>query len=238
MTTQSLLRIAIFLLSMLCVQSHMYVFSVQWTESYCEHREQMKFNETCNRNNVKSHWTIHGLWPSRKSKRSDVPFKPFTEHQIQELQLNDAWPSVRSNQVNNDFWKYEWCKHGRQAIADATSGIKNQMEYFRVAVDMLHELNLDMNLSSCSIKPRTDIYKEEEFIKCFKRFRIATSEYMFSTASTPNTSKHILLEIQFCYNGANIKQERSLIVCENRNTTKDFSMALLYPQVQGRKGYQ
>lgn len=84
------------------------VLSVQWPAGLC--KAQNKLPDECNIP-TSDIWTIHGLWPKYRRHPSQ---QQFTYASISHLehQLNRFWPNVLDKDNNQNFWKYQWMKHG------------------------------------------------------------------------------------------------------------------------------
>lgn len=70
-----------------------------------------------------SHWTIHGLWPSRSKTQGEAETYPcFCSREKMRLdefapallaRMERYWPSLSVfNNTNAGFWEHEWDKHG------------------------------------------------------------------------------------------------------------------------------
>jgi len=85
------------------------------------------------------HWTLHGLWPSRKGSMAAAHTYPcsctreeFDAHAVQGFrdQMEIFWPTLFSSNSNEHFWSHEWGKHGTCAK------MANQSAYFRRTLDV------------------------------------------------------------------------------------------------------
>lgn len=94
-------------------------------------------------------FTIHGLWPDfddgtfpsfcNKTDQFDIDL-------VRDLlpQLETEWPSY-TVRGGDDFWAYEYAKHG--TCAKAT--FRNEHEYFAGVLGLNEEYNLLVRLSCC-----------------------------------------------------------------------------------------
>lgn len=83
-----------------------------------------------------SHWTIHGLWPSRVNGFNypcECTDEEFDASTIQALSstMKFLWPSLK-NTDNEAFWKHEYEKHGTCTVKI----LKSQLMYFSTTLNM------------------------------------------------------------------------------------------------------
>mmetsp|Transcript_64465 Transcript_64465/g.140349 ORF Transcript_64465/g.140349 Transcript_64465/m.140349 type:complete len:440 (+) Transcript_64465:2-1321(+) len=76
-------------------------------------------------------WTLHGLWPEGAQNCKGAE---FDLGQLSDLRarLEVHWPSCRGSQVSEQFWRWEWLKHGACFGTD-------QHRYFKLAMDLLEQ---------------------------------------------------------------------------------------------------
>lgn len=104
-----------------------------------------------------NYWTIHGLWPSRKTHsprhcEKPCPFDISTISEDTKERMKIHWPNFyRTATGNRDFWEEQYCKHG----TCCTDKFPSIQEYFSAALDLNEKsnLNLDKALNKAGIKP-------------------------------------------------------------------------------------
>jgi len=94
----------------------------------------------------KSHFTIHGLWPSRSGDDCatypcDCSDEPFNASLLQPIMasMKENWPSLKGSE-DASFWEHEFTKHG------TCSGLK-QLQYFNVTLNLRSTFNPGKGLS-------------------------------------------------------------------------------------------
>jgi len=102
-----------------------------------------------------SHWTIHGLWPSRIEDPVNYPCQcstePFDESKLETIMkdMNFYWPSLETSDYAN-FWAHEWEKHGTCCMPY----LKTQMQYFETTLGLRKSLDPGSLLDD--MKPSAD----------------------------------------------------------------------------------
>ena len=123
-----------------------YVYSLVWNPTYCR-----KLGKDCN-NILKQNRTnilmIHGLWPSYKNGiipqdcnlLEDIEIN--ISNQILLNNLKNYWIGI--GMENEEFWKYEYNKHGYCYIQRIKEDpIKNYYLYFQKTIDIYNKYNLN-----------------------------------------------------------------------------------------------
>ena len=105
-----------------------------------------------------THFTLHGLWPSRVgSDECSYPCtctnERFDEGAISSIMedMKEYWPSLEGS-GNEGFWSHEWGKHGTCAEVSSSSGSK-QLDYFSLALNWLKKTNVSVALEKAGIVP-------------------------------------------------------------------------------------
>ncbi|XP_055363477.1 ribonuclease T2 isoform X2 [Betta splendens] len=176
------------------------ILTHSWPSSFCsiEHCES----------NI-SHWTLHGLWPSKGAFCNSSWH--FNSSEIQDLlpDLKISWPDLE-NPFSTEFWKYEWHKHGTCA-AKAVS-LNSQHKYFSKALELYHKVDLNGILKKFNIIPSENYYTFAEIEKVIDTFYGFTSKIQCYHQSK-NAEFQTLGQIEICFN-----PDFNLMDCEKQET--------------------
>jgi ribonuclease T2 len=138
-----------------------------------------------------SHWTIHGLWPSRLIQAASYPCtctsEPFDKSQIASIEntMREFWPSLM-NSDSPSFWKHEWEKHG----TCSTPYVKTQLEYFKKTLD-LRAANDPGKILAKFVPSQVKPYPLLSIVASFKKKVILTCQ-------NRDTSNQNLESVVFC----------------------------------------
>ncbi|CAH9103088.1 unnamed protein product [Cuscuta epithymum] len=83
-----------------------------WSPGYCT------ITGNCDAAKIKDEFTIHGMWPFNETDQSPpipagaVPYDPALIVGDLRNALDEQWPNYESGKANEDFWAYEYNKHG------------------------------------------------------------------------------------------------------------------------------
>jgi ribonuclease T2 len=118
-----------------------------------------------------STWSIHGLWPSKN--HGDGPFfchgDAFDWNKVKSLEskLLSQWPNIVPREAEDDFWEYEWKKHGE--CAGSVALLNGEYNFFFHALLLNDKINVSSMLSKSNIVPSTTTkYTLDQFEKAVK----------------------------------------------------------------------
>lgn len=104
-----------------------------------------------------SHWTIHGLWPSRVGDAAATYPCTCTKQHFDPDAVSDLradmeyyWPSLMGKS-STGFWTHEWTKHG------TCTTLHDEHKYFSSTLSLRKAMNPDAALHDAGIVPSTDI---------------------------------------------------------------------------------
>uniref|UniRef100_A0A3B4GQM6 Ribonuclease T2-like n=1 Tax=Pundamilia nyererei TaxID=303518 RepID=A0A3B4GQM6_9CICH len=120
--------------------------------------------------------------------------------------MKTSWPDL-FDPLSNDFWKYEWKKHGTCA-AKAIS-LNSQHKYFSKALDLYHTLDLDSILKKFSITPSPQYYNFSYIEGVIENF------YHVKPKIQCGHSTKVLGQIELCFNSS-----FALMDCEKQVSTE------------------
>ncbi|KAI5402023.1 hypothetical protein KIW84_066492 [Lathyrus oleraceus] len=130
-----------------------FTLSLQWGPTFCYHHHLN--GGTCLVRPTETGFTIHGFWPST----IEEPQPRNCLVAWHEMNLNVLWfPQVLNNEMkklwpsytmrNDDFWEYQWAKHGRCSFPGFT-----QITYLLEAMNAFKSLHLFEALQIANIVP-------------------------------------------------------------------------------------
>jgi ribonuclease T2 len=165
------------------------LLALQWPPTYAhQHHNQQSF----------SHWTIHGLWPSRIRSATypcnceNIPFNLNSLPESLQTQMEKFWPTLFPPNTNEDFWQHEWSKHG-------TCYTTNQSLYFSITLNLLSSHNPAKLLAKASITPRKEPYE-------FQQVADAMFPSTIGCANNPeDSSTQFLEEVGICFDPSSFK---------------------------------
>ncbi|TMW61527.1 hypothetical protein Poli38472_012718 [Pythium oligandrum] len=118
-----------------------YLLAQSWQPQFCHGKESQYPGCKNPEEWMKTHFTLHGLWPEYKSGSYPQNCKSTTfdaktvENAVGMGNLTKYWPEVEydvSSSQYPTFWEHEWSRHG------SCTGL-DQRTYFAVAVSMLRD---------------------------------------------------------------------------------------------------
>ncbi|KAL3992878.1 cytochrome CYP [Sarotherodon galilaeus] len=169
-----------------------------WTKMILTHHWPTTFcsMEHC-QSNI-SQWTLHGFWPDGGAFCNSSWH--FNSSEIEDLlpDMKTSWPDL-FDPLSNEFWKYEWKKHGTCA-AKAIS-LNSQHKYFSKALDLYHTLDLDSILKKFSITPSPQYYNFSYIEGVIENFYHVKPKIQCGQ-STKNDSFQVLGQIELCFNSS------------------------------------
>lgn len=123
-----------------------------WGPGYCS------VGKTSCRSNIKPEFTIHGLWPTQRDTESPTNCCTEQKFNINSLapikaKLQRYWPSL-NGMHEQDFWPYQWNKHG--SCATKIYGLNNVYDFFNFAVNSIMESDITKVMSSNQFKPSNE----------------------------------------------------------------------------------
>ncbi|KAK6181179.1 hypothetical protein SNE40_009097 [Patella caerulea] len=131
-----------------------FTFTQDWPMVICV--KDRSTGEKCHISRNVTGWTIHGLWPSVGSSKGPAfcnNSSKFNESAIEKLlpALDVYWPNLHSDTVRDDFWAYEWSKHG--TCAKLVKETRNEYLYFKKALDLFQMINFTGILTDIGVIP-------------------------------------------------------------------------------------
>ena len=135
-----------------------YRLNLQWPAAFCELNPGK-----CKSTPLPESFTIHGLWPHNRAGKllENCRGNAFAANSIKgalRTDLNAFWPTVSREFANNqDFWRYEWDKHGvcsESREFTLTNYFQNAIA-LRKKADVLGALNQEGIFKPEDLKPRT-----------------------------------------------------------------------------------
>lgn len=130
-----------------------------WTKLILTHHWPQTF---CTMEHCKQHfkyWTLHGLWPDSGIACNRTWKLNMTEIQDLIPEMDKYWPNLL-HPTKDDFWKYEWCKHG--TCAATAESLNSQHKYFSKALELYKMFDLTGTLLKAGIVPADTNYKLED----------------------------------------------------------------------------
>lgn len=155
----------------------------------------------------KNEFTIHGLWPQLDDQ---APTKCCTKQRYNDRVLDQVrrklkavWPTLNMGK-DEDFWFYEWNKHGR--CADNIEGINTVEKYFEFALKEYSKLDLANKLIKEGIEPsRHSTYYGDDIQLELNRL-LGTDVELFCAPKANDPSQMLLTEIGVCYDMRNLRR--------------------------------
>ncbi|KAG1714816.1 Ribonuclease Oy [Nymphon striatum] len=102
-------------------------------------------------------WTIHGLWPSLGTSRSNPSYCneswSFSDGPIQSILSNMKlkWPNYFADEPVDSLWKHEWVKHG--TCAANMPETRGELNYFSKGLELVDKYNMFTILKKSGINP-------------------------------------------------------------------------------------
>ncbi|KAI5402027.1 hypothetical protein KIW84_066480 [Lathyrus oleraceus] len=120
-----------------------FTLSLQWGPTFCYHHHHLN-GGTCLVRPTETGFTIHGFWPS--TIEEPQPRNCLVAWHEMNLNVLWLWPSYTMR--NDDFWEYQWAKHGRCSFPGFT-----QITYLLEAMNAFKSLHLFEALQIANIVP-------------------------------------------------------------------------------------
>lgn len=158
-------------------------------------------------------WTIHGLWPSNKSKQNSPTYcyKNFDVQQIpQNVSLEQSWPNLNTNENNTQFWSQQWRKHGSCALN--VHGVENISNYFSKAIELATSYNITEILQNNGIT-KGSRYKIKN-VQDAMIHRTGKRPKIIMWTNTSSCAPAWLFEIRICFD-----KDFDVIDCPNASKT-------------------
>jgi ribonuclease I len=140
-----------------------------------------------------SHWTIHGLWPSRIQNAETYPCQctqeSFRESVLDPIRgtMDKLWPSLKDGNDNAYFWSHEWEKHGTCCAPHMTS----QFVYFNTTLAL--RLRNDPSELLGDLKPSVHPYPFETMAQ-----RLGKNGAVVMHCHNHGSEKQALVELVLC----------------------------------------
>ncbi|XP_072113141.1 ribonuclease T2-like isoform X3 [Mobula birostris] len=141
-----------FRISNLFQQQSNNILAVQWPPNVC--RVKNWSGPGC----AFDYWTIHGWWPTRSAKKKVGNFS-LTEIKDLKGKMEKFWPQL-NGKSNQNFWKYEWDKHGKTAGLAVHDYFEKALGYFN---KVLGNCTNPERISSC-LREKGEV-KEYQLVK-------------------------------------------------------------------------
>jgi ribonuclease T2 len=159
--------------------------SQSWPQTSCWDINN-KWNEgnaectNCKLPQAGNNWTVHGLWPTnRYGIHPEFCGVGRTEGShgfysgLQAL-LSNKWPGLNPYYRYNNFWKYQYKKHG--TCASDVERVNSLKKYFLTAIELLDEYNVGKFFEDAGIFPG-NTYKFQQISNAIKN-NIGTSTFV------------------------------------------------------------
>lgn len=133
------------------------IFTQRWPITACYEWREKSASNLCSLPSPKNIWTIHGIWPTKKSTIgpsfcNKTAIFNVTELESIELQLEQFWINVEKNKPYDSLWRHEWLKHGTCA-AVALAQLNNENKYFGQGLYWLQQHSMADILTEGGITP-------------------------------------------------------------------------------------
>ncbi|XP_062903830.1 uncharacterized protein LOC134346399 isoform X4 [Mobula hypostoma] len=127
------------------------ILAVQWPPNVCQVKKWS--GPGC----AFDYWTIHGWWPLQSTDFNG----DFSVTEIEDLtdNMEQVWPQL-SGENNEEFWKYEWDKHGKTAGLAVHDYFEKALGYFN---KVLGNCTNPKEISSC-LREKGEV-KEYQLVK-------------------------------------------------------------------------
>ncbi|XP_016487610.1 ribonuclease S-7-like [Nicotiana tabacum] len=173
-----------------------------WPPTYCHEK-------SCAR--IPTNFRIHGLWPDNQHELLNNCKKSFTTitNSSKSNALDDRWPDLKYSKMKTiqtqDFWKYQYNKHGTCCIE-----LYSQEAYFDLAMKLKDKFDLLQMLKSQGVIPGKTytVNKIEEAI------REVTQAYPNLNCIGDPLKTMELKEIGICFN----REATEVVACHRRET--------------------
>ncbi|CAH8824159.1 unnamed protein product [Trichobilharzia szidati] len=147
-----------------------FVFSLEWPPTYCS-------SHTCNLPRQMRKFNIHGLWPTIWPNGSPTNCSRNEDFNVKSIEpiykeLQTEWSNLEDYDDPEDFWKYEWNKHGVCSVNSAV--ISNELDYFNTSLVIKAKVNIMRRLESIGIKPdnKVNLKRDGLLVQLKKLFNV------------------------------------------------------------------
>ncbi|XP_063048174.1 ribonuclease T2 [Engraulis encrasicolus] len=129
---------------------HKLILTHHWPQTFCtmEHCKQHI-----------DYWTIHGLWPDGGQFCNSTWHLNMNEIADLVPDMDKFWPNL-IHPTKDEFWKYEWSKHG--TCATSAESLDSQHKYFSKALELYKMFDLTGALQKGGIVPSDNSYKLDD----------------------------------------------------------------------------
>ena len=197
-----LLQISILIIFSLKLEKNYetYVLSLQYVNNVCETSSNSSECYKLLNNTPKNIFTIHGLWPGKKTGQSLEECSKSEEI----INITDSdlynnlikfWPSTNINKPNENFWSHEYFKHG----FCYTEKYNLKMEdYFKKTIEIYHQFNFETFIinSFLGINDNNIYISLGEFEKIIQAFYPG---FFYKINCSKNKNSIYLTEIHFYF---------------------------------------
>ncbi|XP_041461650.1 ribonuclease Oy-like [Lytechinus variegatus] len=158
------------------------------------------YTQDCREYNVKNNWTIHGLWPSQGSSQSPTYCNnswPFDPQAVKDLRItmSKTWSTLDKRKTNEEFWAYEWVKHGTCAAQGKIASLHTQHGFFALALELNSAVNIYRLLARDNIRPSKVLFYPSASVRSAIQRGLGHSIGMYCV----DQSSNLLMEVRICY---------------------------------------
>lgn len=177
----------------------------QWPETFCKIKFYKPNRINCRYPNDKDLWTIHGMWPTKRGTKgpNDCAINHrFDVGQVTTIRgdLNYYWPNLIASASNENFWSYEWRKHGTCALDHEE--LDSQFKYFQRALEIAKSKNMKDVLGASGIVPSLQTgFSYSDILNAVGRRHRGRPDLQCHYDSS--TGRHFLQEIRICFDRSN-----------------------------------
>uniref|UniRef100_F1L443 Ribonuclease Oy n=1 Tax=Ascaris suum TaxID=6253 RepID=F1L443_ASCSU len=159
--------------------------------------------DSCEIPNGTTHWTIHGLWPTRQDgsypqfcRRREGKFHPSELSPIEDI-LTSEWPNLFPHKSRSSLWKHEWDKHGTCAASlPATQGEKN---FFSKSLELHRKYSVADALQQSGIVPTNEnTYQLKHIDKAVESALTNGRTIKVHCLKDAKTGEYFLADIRIC----------------------------------------
>jgi len=140
-----------------------FIFTLHWPYTTCYDWKESGKNHKCRDIDNPSHWSVHGLWPTRYHQIAPnfCDNSWHYDHDKMEAIWDDLttyWPDVEMRDVKDSLWSHEWKKHGTCAVEANDTTMASQTEYFRTGCRLASQNPLVDWLGDSNVVPSDDVH--------------------------------------------------------------------------------
>ncbi|CAH8429931.1 unnamed protein product [Schistosoma guineensis] len=201
-----------------------FVFSQEWPPTYCS-------THTCKLPYKLDDFNIHGLWPSIWPYGIPTNCSNKTPFELENIkpiygELQKQWANLNDFDNPEEFWEYEWSKHGVCAASD-DSFILNELDYFNVSLGIKLKMNLMSRFDSIKIKPNNLVTLKRDVVLDQLRSSFGVNVLMVCAFQNHKPAK--LFEIRLCLNPS--LEFIDCPISENKNDYQQFSNSFYHQNI-------